>query len=158
MKGLVALSPTGPETIRSWVWTPRTTPVGMLLAKAVLLGADKAEAREWADRLGMPERVKTALAPQLTTDHSSTGGLNASRIIATSFQPLLRNSSAFFRCLDLGMMRAPLRQRISYLSSAASGSLVNEGDMIRVSRHEFDNVNLQPVRCAPGLSSSPKNF
>lgn len=120
-----------------------------MLAKAVLLGDGEPGATlEVAERLGMSSLVKAAVAPHLTTDDAATGGLNSSRTILTTFVPLLRNTSAFFRAFDVGLIRAPMKTRVSYLSSAAVFGRVNEGEVIKVARSEFDSVNLDPFRVA----------
>ncbi len=96
-----------------------------LLAKALLLAdGEPGGAQEIADRLGLPERVKAAIAPHLTSDADAASVM---RRILTSFAPLLRNSSAFFRAFDMGMVRMPLRTRIQFMSSPAVMGRRSEG-------------------------------
>lgn len=113
--------------------------------------------KDMAAHIGATERVlKAAQAPLLTTD-SDMDGLTETMSILTSFAPLLRSSSAFFRCLDSGMIRVPLRTRLTWLTGAAAMAVVNEGQAISVSRLISDNVTIDALRSS-GIVILSKEF
>lgn len=130
----------------SMVDNPSTANMALWVKAIAMGGGQLNEAVEFAERMRMPDRVKAAVAPHLSTD-SDQEALANTRTILTSFAPLLRNSSAFFRLLDGSMMmRAPLRQRVSYLTSAAQVTRVGEAQAIKVQRSALDSVNLDPMK------------
>ncbi|CAN7517547.1 hypothetical protein [Mesorhizobium caraganae] len=116
-------------------------------AKSVLFGDTAGTVRQAAENFNAPERVMKAISAHLTTD-SDLEGLTQTQQILTSFAPLLRNSSAFFRLLDNGMMRIPLRERLTWLTGAATIGIVNESEAIKVSRMASDTVTIDAVRAA----------
>jgi HK97 family phage major capsid protein len=135
MRTAVAI-PTNPDTANLTLW-----------AKAVLIGGeDIGAAAEFAKHRNMPERVLRALnAPMMTTDGDMDGLANSQQIL-TSFAPLLRNSSAFFRLLDGLMIKLPMRTRLSYLTGAATMAVVGQAQVIQVSRMISDNLTIDPVK------------
>jgi hypothetical protein len=121
-------------------------PLMAYLAKAVALGEDPGEQLAVAERLNMPHAVTKALqAPMLTGDSDMQGLANTTQIL-TSFVPMLRSSSAFFRLLDGMMLKFPLRTRATWLTGAAALKRVNEGEVIGVSRIATDQSFIEPFR------------
>ncbi|RWN28892.1 phage major capsid protein [Mesorhizobium sp.] len=119
-----------------------------LWAKSVLFSETVGTVRQAAENFNAPERVLRAInAPHMTTDSDLTGLTDTLQIL-TSFAPLLRNASAFFRLLENGMVKVPLRQRLTWLTGSASIGIVNEAEAIKVSRMISDNVTIDPVRAA----------
>lgn len=127
-------------------------------AKCLLLGDGEVNgARDVAERLKLPERVIRAVnAPMMTSD-SDLAGFSETQQILTSFAPLLRNSSAFFRALDLGMIHIPLRQRLTWITGAAGMAVTSEGSAIKVTRMASDNVHIDAVRSS-GIVVLSKEF
>lgn len=118
-----------------------------LLAKAIALGGDtRRDQIDIAERLGMPERVKAAVAAGSTIDPTQVGLTSAAQI-ATSFFPILRNTSVFYRLLADGLMRKlPLRMRVSFTSGAAAMAVIGEAQAIRVTRMTTDEIFLDPYK------------
>lgn len=129
-----------------------------LWAKCLLLGDGEVNGAQMAaERLKVPERVMRAVnAPMMTSD-SDLAGFTETQQMLTSFAPLLRNSSAFFRALDLGMIRIPLRQRLTWITGAAGMAVTAEGSAIKVTRMASDNVHIDPVRSS-GIVVLSKEF
>lgn len=127
--------------------TPASAALGQW-AIAILGGkGEKAEALAIAEREGFSPRVKAAIAPISTPDGDMAAFAN-SRSILITFVPLLRNSSAFFRLLDGGMLRVPLKTRITFLTGAVSANEVGEGQVTPVRRFAGDSVTAEPKKVA----------
>lgn len=150
MKLAVTIPPNSPDTAHLAQW-----------AKCLLLGRGEMRAHiDHAERLKMPDRVirvmKAPLQPVLTTDGSVDGYADA-KIIATTFLPLLRNASIFARLLEAGMVRVPLRQRITIMTGSATGRVRSEGNVIVVSRPGSAKYFLEP-KSAAGIAIFSNEF
>lgn len=99
-----------------------------------------------ARRNGAPEGVVNILTKAaqgaLNLDDPDFSGLADLGIASTAFIESLRSSSVFLRLLDDGLVRAPLRTRLSLSSFNTVGDLVPEGSAKPISKLEIVNSTL----------------
>lgn len=69
-------------------------------------------------------------------------------VIVGAFIALLRNSSAFYRALDAGMVRVPFKSQVSSVTAGATAWVSAEGAAIPIARASLAGVYLDPVRAA----------
>lgn len=118
--------------------SPRPDPGLMAsLAKSLALGGGRTQdALFIAEHAGASPRVvntiKAAIGSLWTGDTGATGFEDAS-FITTQFLPFLRNGSLFYRLLDAGMTRVPLKTRIGFTTANATAWVVGEGAAVPVS-------------------------
>ena len=75
-------------------------------------------------------------------------------MLASAFLDALRATSAFFRMLDGGMIRLPLRTRIGAIASGASADLVAPGAAIPVSTMQLAAATLPDIKVAAIFAAS----
>lgn len=69
-------------------------------------------------------------------------------IIVNAFMDSLRNTGAFFRLLDGGMLKVPLRSKLTAVTAGASAYIVGEGSAKRMSRLSLETEAIDPFHAA----------
>lgn len=126
MRGVIATPSRGePGLFASW-------------AKALALAGGKPDqALAIAESMKASPRVIGAIkspVPAHWTGDEDAAGFEDARFISTQFQAFLRNASLFYRLLDEGMVRVPLRSRVGWTTATATAFVRGEGAAIPVSR------------------------
>lgn len=111
------------------------------------------EAQAWADAVGAPDRVKRILKSPIgagqTGNYEWAGAFAGDyRTVITAFVDGLRTRSIFFRLMDGGITRVPMRKRVGLMTSGASGWIVGEGQPTPLTKLQLANQLLEPVRAA----------
>jgi hypothetical protein len=119
-----------------------------VLAKTLLAGkGNSLNALDFAMGSNAPEKViailqKTAQGAGSLSD-PTFAGIADMGWASTAYLESLRTSSAFLRMLDGGLMRAPLRTRLSFSSFNLVGSRVAEGAAKPISDMVIENLLLE---------------
>lgn len=102
-----------------------------------------------AERAGASPRVMGVIkspVPAHWTGDEDVAGLEDARFITTQFQPFLRNSSLFYRALESGMVRVPLRQRVGWTTATATAFVSREGAAVPVSRMAVEATGIERLK------------
>jgi HK97 family phage major capsid protein len=134
--------------------TPASAEVG-IVAKALLhaSGGMRSDAAIIAKAGGAGPRVvrilqKGAIGASSLGDDDSGEILADWRIASGAFFSSLRTQSVFFRLLDSGMRRVPLRTRLGVVSLDASAYVVGEGAAVPISKLTLSQPSLEPTQAA----------
>ena len=114
-------------------------------------GGHAQDALRYAEATGAPvvaQNYLKALVSAGATGDADLAGLADTRTIVTAFISSLRNRSLFYSLLDDGLVKVPLRTRISSVTADATAFLVGQGAAVPVSRMEIAEADLEPVRAA----------
>lgn len=122
-----------------------------LVAKFLLAArGDGVAAHALAANARAPSRVLNILARAsvggITSDDSSGEALVDLAVAQSAFFGSLRNRSVFFRLLDSGFRRVPLRTHLGIVSASATGWIVGEGEPKPLSRLTLSNPALTPKK------------
>jgi HK97 family phage major capsid protein len=132
--------------------TPSAASVDLPLVVKYLLAAkgDGGLAHTLAANARASQRVLSILSKAavggITTDGSSGEALVDIRIAQTAFFGSLRTRSVFFRLLDQGFRKVPLRTRLGIVSASATAWIVGEGEPKPLSRLTLSNPALMPKK------------
>ncbi len=124
-----------------------------VLAKCLLAGRGNAlNVLDYALASNAPAQVvaifqKTAQGAATLSDPTFSG-LAEAGWLSTAYLESLRTASAFLRMLDNGLMRGPLRTRLSFSSFNLVGSRVAEGQAKPLSTMVIDNLLLESKKAS----------
>ncbi|WP_292327052.1 phage major capsid protein [Mesorhizobium sp.] len=122
------------------------------VARVIATGKTAAEREQIAIETGLPDRlreiVKTAVSAGQANGDTWGSQLSNYQIIVTAFLDSLRNNGVFFRLLDGGMLRVPLKSKLTALTASASGYVLGEGSAQKISRLSLENETVDPFRAA----------
>jgi HK97 family phage major capsid protein len=139
------------EMARGLEMQERTALLPILARNLALAGGRSDDALRFAQATKAPDRVIQFLKAPVSahdTNDADLAGMVDARVISTSFQTLLRNSSLFFRLLDNGLVRVPLRTRVGFTAASATAFVVGEGAAVPLSRMEIAGNVLEPTKVA----------
>ncbi|TGR05412.1 hypothetical protein EN833_23355 [Mesorhizobium sp. M4B.F.Ca.ET.190.01.1.1] len=125
-----------------------------LVAKYMMLGRDEhGGALAVAENQNAPERVRNVLAAIQKTavaagqTSGTWGGQLAGeyQIASDGFLEGVRNSSVFLKLLNAGMKAIPLRERLSIVTTNATGFVRGEGSALPLTSLALENDGLDPL-------------
>lgn len=125
-----------------------------LVAKYLLAArGDGVAAHALAANARAPARVlsilsKAAIGGAVSTDGNFGEVLVDIAVAQSAFFGSLRNRSVFFRMLDQGFRRVPLRTHLGLVSASATAYVVGEGALKPLSRMTLSNPALTPKKVA----------
>lgn len=132
------------ENVKALITTGHRPEPGLMASWAKTLaiaGGHHAEAVRLAEQLDVSNRVKSVIkspVPGHWNGDPDVSGLADAQHISTQFQTFLRNSSLFYRALDSGMVKVPLRTRLGWTTATATGFVAAEGAAVPVSRMKIE--------------------
>ena len=132
---------------------PISSDVGVIAKALAAAGGSYPLAREIAETRKASPRVlrildKAAISAGSLSDGDFGEILADWRISSAGFFTSLRSRSIFFRLLDFGFVRVPLRTRLGVVTASATGWIVGEGQPVPVSKLTLKGGSLDPVKAA----------
>lgn len=134
---------------------PESASIDLPMAVKFLLAArgDASLAHTLAANSRASQRVlnilgKAAVGGSFSTDGAAGETLVDIAVAQSAFFTSLRNRSIFFRLLDSGFRRVPLRTHLGLVSASATAYVVGEGALKPLSRLTLSNPALTPKKVA----------
>ncbi|PZV36163.1 phage major capsid protein [Mesorhizobium kowhaii] len=141
--------------MRAAISVPLDIDKGMDFARIARVMASSPMAEERgliAEQSGLSPRVVSIVKSPVAAGQANgdTWGSELSQydIVTSAFLDSLRNSGLFFRLLDGGMLRVPLRSKLTALTAGANAYVVGEGSAKKISRLSLETESIDPFRAA----------